>query len=304
MTENIGNEDFCGVFPVFQTPFNNDLSIDFETLESEIQWLYGNGVQGIVMAMVSEVLRLSSEERDQLATFSCKIGSPRGGVIISVGAESTSTAVRHAKHAFDVGAAAVMAIPPTTTSSGDAELMKYYEAIINAINIPLIIQDASGYVGAPMSLVMQSSLLEKFGDRIMYKPEAVPIGPRLSLLRDLTNGQAHIFEGSGGISLVDSFHRGIKATMPGADLCWALVALWKALESNDETRINAINGPLTSIISLQNSLDAFLAVEKYLLVKQQIFKNELIRGPVSYVLDNETRSEVDRLFELLIKAVA
>ena len=92
--------------------------------------------------------------------------------------------------------------------------------------------------------------------------------------------------------------------MPGADLCWALVALWKALESNDETRINAINGPLTSIISLQNSLDAFLAVEKYLLVKQQIFKNELIRGPVSYVLDNETRSEVDRLFELLIKAVA
>ena len=304
MTENIGNEDFCGVFPVFQTPFNNDLSIDFETLESEIQWLYGNGVQGIVMAMVSEVLRLSSEERDQLATFSCKIGSPRGGVIISVGAESTSTAVRHAKHAFDVGAAAVMAIPPTTTSSGDAELMKYYEAIINAINIPLIIQDASGYVGAPMSLVMQSSLLEKFGDRIMYKPEAVPSGPRLSLLRDLTNGQAHIFEGSGGISLVDSFHRGIKATMPGADLCWALVALWKALESNDETRINAINGPLTSIISLQNSLDAFRAVEKYLLVKQQIFKNELIRGPVSYVLDNETRSEVDRLFELLIKAVA
>ena len=151
---------------------------------------------------------------------------------------------------------------------------------------------------------MQSSLLEKFGDRIMYKPEAVPIGPRLSLLRDLTNGQAHIFEGSGGISLVDSFHRGIKATMPGADLCWALVSLWEALKSNDEARVNAINGPLTSIISLQNSLDAFLAIEKYLLVKQQIFKNEIIRGPVSYVLDNETRSEVDRLFDLLQQAVA
>ncbi len=188
------SQSFTGVFPVFQTPFLEDESIDFETLDKEISWLYDNGVQGIVMAMVSEVLRLSSEERDILTSNACRLGSKRGIVIISVGAESSHTAVRYAKHAESVGANAVMAIPPTSTSADDDELLKYYENLIRAIKIPVIVQDASGYVGKPMSLTMQALLLEKFGERVMYKPEATPIGPRLSALRDLTNGQAHILK--------------------------------------------------------------------------------------------------------------
>jgi 4-hydroxy-tetrahydrodipicolinate synthase len=221
-----------------------------------------------------------------------------------VGAESTPVAVRHAKVAEDAGADAVMAIPPTMAACGDDELLAYYESLIRAIGIPVIVQDASGYVGRPMSLGMQADLLARFGDRVMYKPEATPIGPRLSALRDLTGGRAHIFEGTGGIALVDSHARGAKATMPGADMCWALVRLWEALERGDRARVDAINGPLTSIIALQNSLDAFLAVEKHLLVRQGVFRNELVRGPVAYRLDAETRREVDRLFDLLNAACA
>jgi 4-hydroxy-tetrahydrodipicolinate synthase len=53
------------------------------------------------------------------------------------------------------------------------------------------------------------------------------------------------------------------------------------------------NGPLAP---LQNSLDAFLAIEKYLLAKQGVFRNSRVRGPVGFVLDKQTRCEVDRLF--------
>ena len=45
----------------------------------------------------------------------------------------------------------------------------------------------------------------------------------------------------------------------------------------------------------QGDLDAFLAVEKHLLVRQGIFRSERVRGPVGYALDAETRREVDRL---------
>jgi 4-hydroxy-tetrahydrodipicolinate synthase len=54
---------------------------------------------------------------------------------------------------------------------------------------------------------------------------------------------------------------------------------------------------------MQPSLDAFLAVEKHLLVRRGIFKNTLVRGPVGYILDDETRREVDRLFDLLQFAI-
>jgi 4-hydroxy-tetrahydrodipicolinate synthase len=293
-----------GVYPVFQTPFNDDETIDAPTLEREIDWMYRQGVNGIVMAMVSETLRLDTAEREQLADLCCRFNKGRGGVIISVGAESSKSAERYARHAQGVGADALMAIPPVSIGVGEEQLYRYYQRIFRAVTIPVVVQDASGYVGRPMSVAFQARLMDDFGDQVLYKPEANPIGPRLSALRDGTRGKARVFEGTGGIAMVDSYHRGIVGTMPGADLCWATVALWKALKQEDEKRINAINGPLASMISLQTSLDAFLAVEKHLLVKQGVFRNTLVRGPVGFELDDETRHEVDRLFDLLKAACA
>ncbi|MFN8456179.1 MAG: dihydrodipicolinate synthase family protein [Anaerolineae bacterium] len=292
-----------GVLPVFSTPFHADESLDFETLEKEIHWLYDGGSDGIVMAMVSETLRLSGPERLQLAEAACRFGRERGVVVISVGAESSHTAVAYTRHAQASGAHAVMAIPPVSVAAAEDELKRYYERIIQAIDIPVIIQDASGYVGKPMSISLQADLFNQYPGRVLFKPEASPIGPRLTALREATAGKAPVFEGTGGIALVDSYRRGVVGTMPGADLIDGLVALWQALEAGDERRVYQISLPLSSLIAVQTSLDAFLAVEKYLLVKRGIFKNTVIRGPVGYALDEETRKEIDRLFELFLTAV-
>jgi 4-hydroxy-tetrahydrodipicolinate synthase len=198
-----------------------------------------------------------------------------------------------------------MAIPPVSVGLGEAELLAYYTRILRATRLPLIVQDASGYVGKPMPIAMQARLLDEHGpERVLYKPEASPIGPKLSELRDATQGRARVFEGTGGIALVDSFQRGVVGTMPGADLVRALVPLWRALQAGDRDRADRIHGPLAALVSMQTSLDAFLAVEKHLLVRQGIFRNEIVRGPVGFRLDPETRREVDRLFDRLMAAAA
>lgn len=265
--------------------------------------MYGYGVDGVVMAMVSETLRLSSGERRLLAEMACEIGLVNGPVIISVGAESTKVAVDYARHAQSVGASAIMAIPPTTVPCLDDQLADYYRALLDSTELPVVIQDASGYVGRPMSIGLQARLLDEYGGRVLFKPEAVPIGPRLTELRGATRGKARVFEGSGGIALVDSYKRGIVGTMPGAEVCWAIVALWDALETGDEGRIDAINGPLSALVSMQSGLDGFIAVEKHLLVRQGVFESARVRGPVGFRLDPETTAEVDRLFDLLRSAV-
>src|SRR5581483_5015041 len=104
-------QELGGVLPVFQTPFGDDGEVDRATLEREFDWLFTNGADGVVLAMVSEVLRLASDERDELATLTCRLARDRGACVISVGAESTKVAVRHARHARDAGAHAVMATP-------------------------------------------------------------------------------------------------------------------------------------------------------------------------------------------------
>lgn len=296
--------ELCGVLPVFQTPFHRDGSVDHAALADEIAWIHEQGSDGIVMGMVSEILRLSTDERLEVARTACEHGRAHGPVVISVGAESAVLAVRYAREAQGIGATALMAAPPVTTAAPEDELLGYFSAILDAVEVPVVIQDASGYVGVPLSVDLQMRLLDTYGDRVLFKPEAEPLGANLSALRDASEGRIRVLEGSGGVALVDAHRRGIVGTMPGAEVCWAITALWQALERGDQAAVDAINGPLASLVALQTGLDGYLAVEKHLLVRQGVIPSDHIRGPVAFRLDAETATEVDRLVDLLQDATA
>ena len=303
-TESHSGDRLSGVQVVLQLPYHLDESIDFETLGREIDHVFCAGADGLVIAMVTEVLRLSESERHELAGFCCESAGDRGPVVVSVGSESTRVSCELALQAERVGASAVMAIPPVSVGVDEAQLCDYYERILQSVGVPVIVQDASGYVGRPMSIELQAGLLDRFGaQRVMFKPEADPIGPRLTALHSATGGRALVFEGSAGIALLDSYRRGVVGTMPGADLVEALVAFWRALEAGDWSRATEISEPLTSLVMLESSLDSFVAVEKHILLRQGVFVNEVIRGPVGFVLDRETRAEVDRRYDRLMSVL-
>jgi 4-hydroxy-tetrahydrodipicolinate synthase len=181
----------------------------------------------------------------------------------------------------------------------DEALLGYYSAVADASSMGLVVQDASGYVGRPLSINVQAKLLELYGDRVYFKPEAPPIGQRFSMLRDATGGRARVFEGTGGVALVDSFRRGAVGTMPGAEVCWAIQRMWEALNAGEWSLAYTISGPLSLLIDLQTSIDSYVAVEKHILKRQRVLDSTLARGPLGYRMDDETRDEVDRLFELL-----
>jgi 4-hydroxy-tetrahydrodipicolinate synthase len=289
-----------GVFPVISTPFTDADELDGEVLQREIDWLVDCGVDGLTIAMVSEVLRLSEAERRELAELTVQYAAGRVPVITSVGAETTRQAVAYARHAESVGAAAVMAIAPMAVALPDEAIASYYRAIIDSIEIPVVVQDASGYLGRALPISLYVELISDYGaDRIYVKPEASPIGPRLTSLREASAGQARVFEGTGGLMLVDSFNRGIVGTMPGAEMPWAIVSLWRALKESDSAHIPGIHGLIAALVSLQTSLDSFIAVEKHMLRRQGVFVNENRRQPVGFDLDDETRAAVDNLTELL-----
>jgi dihydrodipicolinate synthase/N-acetylneuraminate lyase len=291
-----------GVLPVFQTPFDQHGEVDFDALQREITWLLDEEADGVVFAMVSEILRMSSYERDTVAAAACEYVGTRGTTVISVGAESTKVALVHARHAQTVGASAIMATPPAQHRAGDEELLRHFVSIAESVDLPIIVQDASRYVGTSLSTGLQARLYRELGDRCMFKPEALPIGPRLSELMDATDGQALVFEGTGGLYLIDSFRRGVVGTMPAADLVWALVALWGALVDGDFDRSYAIAGPLALMVSQQTSLDSFVAIEKHLLVAQGVIESAEMRGPLSHGIDDKALAECERLMQLLREA--
>ncbi|MBX3439538.1 MAG: dihydrodipicolinate synthase family protein, partial [Planctomycetaceae bacterium] len=277
-------------------------SIDWDSLAREVDWAFAQGANGLCTGMVSELLRLTTTERMALTARLAEMKQGRGVFVAGIGAESTKQAVEFGRHAAQVGADAVMAIPPISTALPDDQVLAYFTTIAEEVAVPLIVQDASSYVGKPIPHDVCVRLLDAFGpDRILFKPEASPLGPNLSALRDITGGRARIFEGSGGICLVDSFRRGIAGTMPGVEFLRGITALWHALQEGDDDAIYRIYFPICALVALQlqAGLDGFLAVEKYLLHKQGLFATDRRRRPCAWSLDEETRLEVDRLVQRL-----
>ena len=297
----------AGVLPIVHVPFEDDGTIDEKTLKKEIDWIFSVKAQGLGTGMVSEILRLTFEERISLTNHIVQFTEGRGATFAGVGAESTKQALVYAKAAEKAGCDGIMAIPPVTTSLPEEAVLKHFRTLAEEVNLPLIVQDASGYVGQAIPLRIYIQLLELYGnEKILFKPEASPIGPNLSALRDASSGKAKIFEGSGGILLVDSFRRGITGTMPGVDLLDGSVSVWNALVNGDEKTIYRIYFPICAIVALQlqAGLDGFLAIEKFILKHRGIFKNEVRRSPYSWDLDLETSSEILRLLQILDKAIS
>ena len=297
----------AGVLPIVHVPFEDDGTIDEKTLKKEIDWIFSVNAQGLGTGMVSEILRLTFEERIALTNHIVQFSEGRGSTFAGVGAESTKQALVFAKAAEKAGCDGIMAIPPVTTSLPEEAVLKHFRTLAEEVNLPLIVQDASGYVGQAIPLRIYIQLLELYGnEKILFKPEASPIGPNLSALRDASLGKAKIFEGSGGILLVDSFRRGITGTMPGVDLLDGIVSLWNALVKGDEKTTYRVYFSICAIVALQlqAGLDGFLAIEKFILKHRGIFKNEVRRSPYSWDLDLETSSEILRLLQIFDKAIS
>jgi 4-hydroxy-tetrahydrodipicolinate synthase len=286
-----------GVYSVIQTPLDEHENIDNAIFEREINWLIQCGVKGLVLAMVSEVMRFSAEERRIQWQSVLKIIDRRVPLIVSVGGESTAIAVRLAKLAEADGATALMATPPSNFPATSEEIFKYYSAILAATKIPLIVQDASNYMGQPLDLELYGRLIDQYGtDRVQFKPEAKPVKDRAIALQKIAGGRAKIYEGQSGLELMETHPVGLAGTMPGGEIPWALVKLWNCLEANDLEKARKIHGVIAELVGYQKTIDAYVAVEKYLLVKQGIFTSARQRGPVNIILSDEVKKEIDKVF--------
>ncbi|MBX9679167.1 MAG: dihydrodipicolinate synthase family protein [Gemmataceae bacterium] len=295
-----------GVLAIVHTPFTESDDIDGPSLQRAIDWAYSAGADGLGTGMVSETMKLTSEERHTLVELLVEYTAGRGPAFAAVGSESTKASVAFAVAAEKAGCDAVMAAPPLTSRLAEAQLFDHFRAIADAVSIPVIVQDASGYVGQSIPIPVCVKLLAEYGpDKVLFKPEAAPNGPTLSALRDAAGGKAKIFEGSGGVFLIDSFRRGIAGTMPGLDLLDGIVAIWKALLAGDEEAAYRVYFPVCAIVALelQAGLDGFLAIEKYLMKKRGLFPSVRRRKPYHWELDPETAAEVDRLFARMQNAL-
>ncbi|KAE8342317.1 hypothetical protein BDV24DRAFT_173900 [Aspergillus arachidicola] len=163
----MSNQELTGVMVALITPFTDDGSkIDEGRLKSHIDRLLQAGVHGLVPGgSTGEFTVLSLAERKQLTELCVKYAAGSVPVVAGTGATSTQEAVELAKHAGEVGAAAVMVVPPFYDPVNYEQLTEMMSEIHTESKLPIMyynIPSASGLTLTPQQIADLSKVGVKY----------------------------------------------------------------------------------------------------------------------------------------------
>ncbi|KAL4756729.1 dihydrodipicolinate synthase family protein [Aspergillus foveolatus] len=146
-----------GILVALVTPFTDDkTAIDEARLQLHIKHMLDAGIHGLVPGgSTGEFTTLSLSERKQLTELCVRFAGGRVPVVAGTGATSTSEAVELAVHAKEVGAAAVMVVPPFYDPVNLQQLTELLAEIHEKSTLPIMyynIPSASGLKLSPSEI--------------------------------------------------------------------------------------------------------------------------------------------------------
>jgi 4-hydroxy-tetrahydrodipicolinate synthase len=279
-----------GVFPILVTPFDEQARVDVESLQNLVEFELAAGVHGLGIALGSEVMRLTEEERVLVARTVVEQVRGRVPVVVNSGGQGTELALHYSRMAEENGADALMMIPPSLIPAGGDETVAYYQAVNDAVQIPIFIQDvANPHVSASLARRIAEAC-----ERVRYiKVESSPTLLMVSEVVAKASDLLTVFGGAGGNYFIEEMRRGSVGTMPGCSHPEAFVKVWDLYQSGDAAGAREVFYrrilPINRISA--HGWGAFYHVHKEILRQRGAIRAATVRGPIP-PLDEATKAEL------------
>ncbi len=142
---------FSGAIAAIVTPFK-DGKLDEDAFRGLIEFQIEQGIAGIVpCGTTGESATLSFEEHERVIDITVETVAGRVPVIAGTGSNSTDEAVKLTKHAKEAGVDGVLLITPYYNKPTQDGLVKHYEAIASACDIPQVLYNVPSRTGLNMT---------------------------------------------------------------------------------------------------------------------------------------------------------
>lgn len=290
-----------GIISVVQTPFLPDGAIDFASLQRLIEDAIGAGVDGFLApAVASEIAFLSERERMEIV---CAIQGFTGGrvpLVVGASAEDPQQAMRFAKLAEEVGAAAYLVAVPAELYARQSEIVPFFCAVAQSCDLPLLIQDLQ-WNGPGLELETIEQLREALPTLLGLKIETVPAGPKYTAVRKACGAEFFIAGGWAVPQWIEALDRGIDALMPESsmiNLYSRILALYRA--GRRQEALGWFWRLLPVLAFTNQEINTSIAFFKRLLVRRGIIRCERTRQ-TSFVWEPENERIANELIGLYFK---
>lgn len=139
---------FKGAGVAIVTPMKENLEVDYDALETNINYQIDNGTDAIVIAgTTGESATLSEEEHKKVVKAAVEFTKHRVPVIAGTGSNSTQTAIELSQEADADGVDAVLIVTPYYNKATQKGLIEHYTAVAKSIDLPIIMYNVPGRTG-------------------------------------------------------------------------------------------------------------------------------------------------------------
>ncbi len=153
---------FTGLCTAMVTPFSPDgARVDREALVRMTERQIDAGADALLfLGTTGEAPTVTDEERRKLLALAVKTVRGRLPVIAGCGSNDTARAVRLAKEAEEAGCSALLCVTPYYNKTTPEGLVRHFEAVADAADLPLILYNVPGRTGVDMPVEVCRRLSE------------------------------------------------------------------------------------------------------------------------------------------------
>jgi 4-hydroxy-tetrahydrodipicolinate synthase len=149
---------FRGSIVALVTPFRNG-GVDEPALQALVEWHIAQGTHGLVpVGTTGESPTLSHAEHERVVELVIEAAAGRRPVIAGTGSNSTAEAISLTRHAKRAGADAALVVTPYYNKPTQAGLYAHYQAIHDAVDLPIVIYNIPGRSVVDMSVETMAEL--------------------------------------------------------------------------------------------------------------------------------------------------
>lgn len=154
------------------TPFKNDSSIDFSSLEKVINHVINGGVNYIVlMGTTGESSTLTKDEKKALISFTLDTINKRVPLVVGIGGNNTQEIITQLKTTALKSVDGILSVAPYYNKPTQKGLYEHFKAIATCSPVPVIMYNIPGRTGCNISAETCLQLAHEF-DTIVGVKEA------------------------------------------------------------------------------------------------------------------------------------
>lgn len=252
-----------GIHAILYAFFDDEERLDRAAMRRQVEVCLESGVAGIAaLGLATEVAKLTFDERRTLMRWvSEDVGGrvPLGFTILGQSVEEQIALVREAEAAK---ADWIILQPPAVGSYGADEYIAFFSRIMAQTKLPVAIQNAPQYLGRGLDANDIARLMERHPNMTLIKAEDSAVGIERLIAR--TEGRIDIFNGRGGLELIDNLRAGCAGFLLAPDLVDHAVEIMRLYDAGDPRAAERYAEVVPAIVFVMQSIEGLICYGKRL----------------------------------------